>query len=162
MLAVNVAGVHNSYAEAAAQMIRQGTCGPEAPGKLVGAASMAGFRPLALAGHYSATKWAVRGLTQAYAMELAAHDITANAYAPGIVGTAMWEDIDAALAAAAAVGGVARKKGDMMRKMVEETTLLRRVSVPEDVAKLVSFLASSDSDFVTGQTQLVDGGIILT
>lgn len=140
-------------------MIRQGTCGPEGPGKLVGAASMAGFRPLAPAGHYSATKWAVRGLTQAYAMELAAHDITASAYAPGTVGTAMWEDIDAALAAA---GRVARKKGDMMRKMVEETTLLRRVSVPEDVAKLVSFLASSDSDFVTGQTQLVDGGMILT
>lgn len=162
MLAVNLTGVHNSYAEAARQMIDQGTCRPDAPGKLVGAASIVAYRPMELLGHYSATKWAVRGLTQAYAMELAGHDITANAYAPGIVGTAMWDKIDEGLAAKKGEGKGAAKKGDMMRKIVGERTLLRRVSVPEDVAKLVSFLASSDSDFVTGQTQIVDGGIAFT
>ncbi|PSR80319.1 hypothetical protein BD289DRAFT_462577 [Coniella lustricola] len=161
MLAVNLTGVHNCYAEAALQMMDQGTCAADAPGKILGAASIVAFQPLALLGHYSATKWAVRGLTQAYAMELAAHHITVNAYAPGIVGTAMWDQIDAGLAAAKG-SGPAIKKGDMMNKYVRERTLLQRVSVPEDVAKLVSFLASSDSDFVTGQTQIVDGGIVFT
>jgi NAD(P)-dependent dehydrogenase (short-subunit alcohol dehydrogenase family) len=160
MLAVNLTGVHNRYAEAALQMIDQGTCKPDAPGKLIGAASIVAFRPFALLGHYSATKFAVRGLTQAYAMELADRHITVNAYAPGIVGTAMWDKIDAGLAAK--TGDASVKKGDMMKRYASAGTLLQRVSVPDDVAKLVSFLASSDSDFVTGQTQVVDGGIVLT
>lgn len=45
---------------------------------------------------------------------------------------------------------------------VKTLTALGRVSEPDDVAKLVSFLGSSDSNFVTGQTQVVDGGIIFT
>lgn len=194
MVAVNLTGVHNCYAEAALQMLSQeqeqegqpeggSTSTTDAPasaprGKLIGAASIVAFRPMALLGHYSATKWAVRGLTQAYAMELAGRGITANAYAPGIVGTAMWDRIDEGLAAVQAAqtdeqgqGGSVMKgeekkkkknKGDMMRKYVQERTLLQRASVPEDVAKLVSYLASSDSDFVTGQTQIVDGGIVFT
>lgn len=161
MVAVNLTGVHNCFAEAARQMMAQGTCAPDRPGKLIGAASIVAFKPMPLLGHYSATKWAVRGLTQAYAMELAEHHITVNSYAPGIVGTAMWDKIDAGLAAQQGKGESA-KKGDMMRKMVQERTLLQRVSVPEDVAKFVSFLAGSDSDFVTGQTQIVDGGINFT
>ncbi|KAG8157909.1 hypothetical protein KVR01_012181 [Diaporthe batatas] len=159
MFSVNVHGVQNCYAEAAKQMISQGTCKPDAPGKIIGASSIVGFKPFALLSHYSASKWAVRGLTQAYAMELAEHNITVNAYAPGIVGTGMWELIDEGLAKKQ---GREVKKGAMMDKMVSELTALGRVSVPEDVAKLVSFLCSSDSDFVTGQTQIVDGGIIFT
>lgn len=61
---------------------------------MIGAASIVAFKPFALLSHYSASKWAVRGLTQAYAMEMAEHNITVNAYAPGIVGTAMWDLID--------------------------------------------------------------------
>ncbi|ROW15160.1 hypothetical protein VPNG_03090 [Cytospora leucostoma] len=160
MFTVNVSGVQNCYAEAALQMISQGTCKPDSPGKIIGAASIAALRPLPLLSHYSASKWAVRGLTQAYAMELAEHNITVNAYAPGIVGTGMWELIDEGLAKKSGRKDV--KKGDMLRKYVEELTALGRVSVPEDVAKLVSFLCSSDSDFVTGQTQVVDGGISFT
>ncbi|POS73640.1 acetoin reductase [Diaporthe helianthi] len=159
MFTVNVFGVQNCYAEAAKQMISQGTCKPDAPGKIIGAASIVAFKPFALLSHYSASKWAVRGLTQAYAMELAEHNITVNAYAPGIVGTAMWELIDEGLAKKT---GREVKKGAMMAELVSQLTALGRVSVPEDVAKLVSFLSSSDSDFVTGQTQLVDGGIIFT
>lgn len=157
MLSVNLIGVHNCYAEAALQMMSQGTCKPDAPGKIIGAASIAAFKPSPLLGHYSATKFAVRGLTQAYAMELAEHNITVNAYAPGIVGTAMWDKIDEEILAKK--GGKGHQKGDILRKYVDDWTLLRRVSVPEDVAKLVSFQASSDSDFITGQTQIVDGGI---
>ncbi|ROW02141.1 hypothetical protein VSDG_02370 [Cytospora chrysosperma] len=160
MFAVNVQGLHNSYAEAALQMISQGTCKADEPGKILGASSIVGFKPFPLLAHYSASKWAVRGLTQAYAMELAEHHITVNAWAPGIVGTSMWEPIDAEFARRS--GRKDLKKGDMMNKFVKDLTALGRVSVPEDVAKAVSFLCSSDSDFITGQTQVVDGGIVFT
>ncbi|KAI1326563.1 hypothetical protein F5Y16DRAFT_421710 [Xylariaceae sp. FL0255] len=152
MFEVNVFGVQNCFAEAAKQLISQDTCTTDRPGKLIAAASIVAFKPFAMLPHYSASKWAVRGLTQAYG-----HHITANGYAPGIVGTAMWDLIDAGVAEKEGV-----RRGEVMRRMVHDLTALGRVSVPEDVAKLVSFLASSDSDFVTGQTQVVDGGIIYT
>ncbi|KAI1490749.1 hypothetical protein F5X96DRAFT_694127 [Biscogniauxia mediterranea] len=154
MFDINVFGLHVCFSEAARQLIDQGTCRPDRPGKLIGAASIVAFRPLDLLPHYSSSKFAVRGLTQSYAMELAEHNITVNAYAPGIIGTKMWDHIDEV--------GAARKglrKGELMKKLVHELTALGRTGTPEDVAKLVSFLASSDSDFVTGQTQIVDGGI---
>ena len=91
MIRVNLFGLHNCYSEAAKQMIAQGNCSRERVGKLIGAASIVAFKPFQLLPHYSASKWAVRGLTQAYALELAEHGITANAYAPGIVGTKMWD-----------------------------------------------------------------------
>ena len=118
--------------------------------------SIVSFRPFALLGPYSASKWAVRGLTQVSALEWARHKITVNAYAPGIVGTAMWELIDEKLAELEG-----KAKGEVMKSMVEGLTPMKRVSVPEDVAGLVSFLGSEDSGFVTGQTFVVDGGIVI-
>lgn len=169
LLAVNVGGVHNCYAEAARQMVAQGTCRPDAPGKLIGAASVVAFRPAALLGPYSASKWAVRGLTQAYALELAEQHITANAYAPGVVATPMWAQIDAELTAIRNPGGQppvdkTKEEGGPGGEYAAAAALavLKRPSTPADVAKLVSFLASSDSDYVTGQTQLVDGGIVFS
>lgn len=148
MLDVNVTGVFNSYRSAANQFIRQGS-----GGKIIGAASIVAFRPFAVLGPYSASKWAVRGLTQAAAMEWARYGITVNAYGPGIVGTAMWDLIDEKLAEHEGLA-----KGEAIKKY-SEAILLGRVSVPDDVASLVSFLSSTDSDYVTGQTMLVDGGI---
>jgi NAD(P)-dependent dehydrogenase (short-subunit alcohol dehydrogenase family) len=68
MFSINVFGVQNCYAEAAKQMISQGNCTAERPGKIIGAGSIVAFKPFPLLSHYSAAKWAVRGLTQAYAM----------------------------------------------------------------------------------------------
>lgn len=90
-------------------------------------------------------------------MEMARHKITVNAYAPGIVGTAMWDLIDEELGK---IDG--RKKGETIKKYTDELIALGRTSVPEDVAKVVSFLSGPDSEYVTGQTLLVDGGIIFT
>ncbi|UQC87817.1 acetoin reductase [Colletotrichum lupini] len=157
MFRVNVFGVQNCYQAAAKQLIKQGNCKPESPGKIIGCSSIVGFKPFALLSHYSASKWAVRGLTQASAMEYAEHNITVNAYAPGIVGTAMWDLIDEKLGEKTGA-----KKGDTIKKYTNELIAQKRTSVPEDVAKLVSFLAGPDSDHVTGQTQIVDGGIIYT
>lgn len=138
MFSVNVFGVHNCYSLAAKQMISQGPpSGHNAVYKIIGAASIVAFKPFPLLSHYSASKWAVRGLTQAYAMELAEHKITVNAYAPGIVGTAMWDLIDSKLAERNGV-----ERGSMIEKYTKELTALGRTSVPEDVAGLVGFLAS--------------------
>ena len=145
---VNLTGVFLSYRAAAKQMIEQGN-----GGKIIGAASIVAFRPFALLSPYSAAKWAVRGLTQGAAMEWAKHGITVNAYGPGIVGTAMWDLIDEKLAAEEGLA-----KGEAIKKYAGDI-LMGRVSVPEDVANLVSFLASEDSDYITGQTMLVDGGM---
>lgn len=148
ILDVNITGVFLSYQAAARHMIEQGT-----GGKIIGAASIVAFRPFAMLSPYSASKWAVRGLTQAAAMEWAKYGITVNAYGPGIVGTAMWDLIDEKLAAEEGL-----QRGEAIKKYAE-SILLGRVSVPEDVANMVSFLASQDSDYVTGQTMLVDGGM---
>ncbi|KAK7750775.1 hypothetical protein SLS62_007327 [Diatrype stigma] len=163
LFGVNVFGVHNCYAEAAEQMLAQRTAsgkGPWSPetdapiGKIIGAASTAGYKPFPLLGHYSATKWAVRGLTHAYAAELAPRGITVNSFAPGIVGTDMWDLIDARIAEQ-----TGRRRGEVRATSVRTMTALGRVSVADDVARLVSFLASPDSDYITGQTPIVDGGI---
>ncbi|MCC2976733.1 SDR family oxidoreductase [Sphingomonas sp. PL-96] len=145
---VNVRGTFLCYKAAAEQMIKQGN-----GGKIIGAASIVAFRPFALLAHYSASKWAVRGLTQAAAMEWAKHGITVNAYGPGIVGTAMWDLIDEKLSAEEGI-----PRGEALKKY-SESILMGRVSEPDDVAKLVSYLASPDSDYMTGQTVLIDGGI---
>ncbi|PNS16858.1 Diacetyl reductase [Sphaceloma murrayae] len=163
MFRINVFGVHNCYSAAAKQIISQGTASKDNPAKILGAASIVAFKPFPLLSHYSASKWAVRGLTQAYAMEMSEHGITCNAYAPGIVGTAMWDEIDEELGKKRGEKlGEVIKKGETIKKYTEELIALGRVSVPEDVAKLVSFLASKDSNYITGQTMVVDGGIIMT
>lgn len=166
---VNFTGVYNCYTAAAKQMIKQGDPrelygkdeeGRDAVGvyKIIGAASIVGFKAFATLGIYSASKWAVRGLTQAMAMEMAPHRITVNTYAPGIVGTGMWDQIDEALGEMQG-----RPKGESIQKYSRELIALGRTSEPEDVAGLVGgFLATRDSDYVTGQTMLVDGGIIFT
>lgn len=149
ILAVNSRGAFLCYTEAARQMIEQGT-----GGKIIGAASIAAHKGFALLGVYCASKFALRALTQSAAQEWAPHNITVNAYCPGIVDTTMWEEIDHDLGEINHVG-----KGESMKAMAAGITL-GRVSTGDDVAKLVSYLAGPDSDYVTGQSILVDGGMI--
>jgi len=150
MFEINVFGIFNCYSAAAKQMIRQKT-----PGKIIGCASIVAYRPFALLSHYSASKFAVRGFTQAFAIEMAEHKITVNAYAPGIVDTAMWDVIDEELGKRSGA-----EKGETIKQYSEDKIALKRTSVPEDVAKCVSYLASPDSDYMTGQTLIIDGGIV--
>ncbi|CAF3266465.1 unnamed protein product [Rotaria sp. Silwood2] len=82
MFAVNMRGVFLCYKEAAKVMIAQGT-----GGKIIGACSTLGHRPAPMLSHYCASKWGVRGLKQAAAMEWAKHKITVNAYCPAMFRT---------------------------------------------------------------------------
>ena len=151
LMAVNLRGVFLCYKAAAQQMIEQGT-----GGKIIGAASIAAHKGFAMLGHYSASKWAVRGLTQAAAQEWAEHGITVNAYCPGIVGTAMWEQIDEQLG-----GYMGLNKGEALDQY-SQLIALGRVETPEDVACFVSYLASKDSDYMTGQSVMIDGGVLFS
>ncbi len=123
-------------------------------GKIVNACSIAGHDGFALLGVYSSTKFAVRALTQAAAKEYASSGITVNAYCPGIVGTDMWVEIDKRFSE---ITGA--PLGATYEKYVAGIAL-GRVETPDDVAALVAFLASEDSDYITGQSILTDGGIV--
>lgn len=123
-------------------------------GKVINACSIAGHDGFEMLGIYSATKFAVRALTQAAAKENASAGITVNAYCPGIVGTDMWVEIDERFSQLTGA-----KKGETYKKYVEGIAL-GRAQTPEDVAALVSFLAGPDSDYITGQSILTDGGIV--
>jgi len=123
-------------------------------GKIISASSIAGHDGFALLGVYSATKFAVRALTQAAAKEFASDGITVNAYCPGIVGTDMWVEIDKRMAE---ITGA--KIGATYEKYVKGIAL-GRAQTPEDVAAFVSYLAGPDSDYMTGQAPLIDGGLV--
>ncbi|PWC12385.1 diacetyl reductase [Brenneria roseae subsp. americana] len=123
-------------------------------GKIINACSIAGHDGFALLGIYSATKFAVRALTQAAAKEYASRGITVNAYCPGIVGTGMWQEIDRRFSE---ITGT--PLGETYKKYVDGIAL-GRAETPDDVAGLVSYLAGPDSDYITGQSILIDGGIV--
>ncbi|EGD53455.1 acetoin reductase [Gordonia neofelifaecis] len=152
---INVNGVVWGI-QAAADAFRRQAAGSDEPlvRKIINASSIAGHDGFPMLGPYSATKFAVRGLTQAAARELAADQITVNAYCPGVVGTDMWVEIDQAFAdlTGAAVG-------ETYDKFVGGIAL-GRAQTPEDVAAYVSYLASPDSDYMTGQAGLIDGGLV--
>jgi meso-butanediol dehydrogenase / (S,S)-butanediol dehydrogenase / diacetyl reductase len=145
---VNLRGVFHCYQSAARQMISQGR-----GGRLVGAASVAAHRGGKWQSAYSASKFAVRGLSQSVAQELAPYQITVNVYSPGVVHTPMWEGIDAELA---------RRRGTELGSEIAGMVAgipLGRLEAPRDVAGVVSFLASPDADYITGQSIVVDGGM---
>ncbi|CAI3937250.1 NAD(P)-dependent dehydrogenase [Commensalibacter communis] len=123
-------------------------------GKIINASSIAGHDGMAILGIYSATKFAVRAITQTAAKEYASAGITVNSYCPGIVGTDMWVEIDNRFSE---ITGA--PKGETYQKMIDSIAL-GRAQTPDDVAALVSFLCSDDSDYITGQSIITDGGIV--
>ena len=123
-------------------------------GKIINASSQAGQVGNPGLAVYGATKFAIRGITQTAAKDLAAIGITVNAYCPGIVRTPMME-------------GIARKVAEETGKSLEwgleqwaKNVLLGRISEPKDVAACVSYLAGPDSDYMTGQAVIIDGGMV--
>jgi meso-butanediol dehydrogenase/(S,S)-butanediol dehydrogenase/diacetyl reductase len=145
---VNVKGVLHCYQSAARQMITLGR-----GGRLIGAASVAAHRGGKWQSAYSASKFAVRGMSQSVAQELAEHQITVNVYSPGVVHTPMWEGIDAEMSRRRGT-----QLGSEMAGMVAGIPL-GRLELPTDVAGVVAFLASPEAAYITGQSIVVDGGM---
>lgn len=147
--AVNVDGVLWGIQAAVTKLKELGR-----PGRVINASSIAGHDGFAMLGVYSATKFAVRALTQAAAKEHAADGITVNAYCPGVVGTDMWVEIDKRFAT---LTGAA--EGETYEKFVGGIAL-GRAETPDDVAGFVSYLAGPDAGYMTGQAGLIDGGLV--
>ncbi len=125
------------------------------PGSIINLASQAGHRGEALVAHYCATKAAVISYTQSTAMALAPHKIRVNAISPGVIDTPMWKTVDALFATHEG------KKIGQKKREVGEAVPLGYMGRPFEVAQVAAFLASSQSQYMTGQTLSVDGGNVL-
>ncbi|HEY9266211.1 MAG TPA: acetoin reductase [Mycobacterium sp.] len=152
--AINVNGVLWGIQAAVAKFRELGNKEAGKISKVINASSIAGHDGFGMLGVYSASKFAVRALTQAAAKEHAADAITVNAYCPGVVGTDMWVEIDKRFAE---LTGAA--EGETYDKFVGGIAL-GRAETPDDVAGFVSYLAGPDADYMTGQSGLIDGGLV--
>jgi len=145
---VNAKGVFLCSRAVARQMIKQSR-----GGKIVNTSSLCGKVGYPYMAHYCASKFAVIGLTKTMALELAPYKINVNAVCPGVVETDIlvkeWD----------LVGKLDNKTPDQIRKEVIPQIPLGYLAKPEDVSKVVVFLASSDSNYMTGQALNVTGGM---
>jgi meso-butanediol dehydrogenase/(S,S)-butanediol dehydrogenase/diacetyl reductase len=152
--AINVDGVLWGIQAAVAKFKELGNKERGRISKVINASSIAGHEGYAMLGPYSATKFAVRALTQAAAKEHAADGITVNAYCPGVVGTDMWVEIDKRFAELTDAA-----EGETFEKFVS-TIALGRAETPDDVAGFVAYLAGPGADYMTGQAGVIDGGMV--
>jgi len=152
-LAINTTAVFLCTKFVGQVMVRQGQ-----GGRIINIASDAAKRGSAMGAAYSASKFAVLGLTQASALDLAPYGITVNAVCPGPVNTdrlSYWER------AQAEAQGMPLE--EFRTRLVAETgqrVPLGRIAESEDVANLVAFLASNEACFITGQGYNVNGGLL--
>jgi NAD(P)-dependent dehydrogenase (short-subunit alcohol dehydrogenase family) len=152
-LDINTTAVFLCTKFAGQEMIRQGR-----GGRIINIASNAAKQASALGAAYSTSKFAVLGLTQASALDLAPYSITVNAICPGPINTdrmSYWER------ARAQERGISQE--EFRSEVVEESarrTPLGRIAESEDVANMVAFLASEEANFITGQAYNVNGGLL--
>ncbi|OGV63165.1 MAG: 3-oxoacyl-[acyl-carrier-protein] reductase [Lentisphaerae bacterium RIFOXYB12_FULL_65_16] len=138
VIAVNLKGTFNCTKAVARPMMKARR------GKIVNIASIVGVMGNAGQANYSASKAGVIGLTKSAAKELASRNILVNAVAPGYIQTEMTE-----------------KLSDQARQNFLSVIPLARPGTPEDVARVVRFLAGPASDYVTGQVIHIDGGMVM-
>lgn len=138
VLNINLKGAFLCTKAASKVMLKQRS------GKIINIASVAGVMGNVGQANYSAAKAGMIGLTKSTAKELASRGINCNAIAPGVIKS---------------------KMTDVLPDSVKENYLnnipLKRFGTPEDVANVIAFLASSDSDYITGQVIHIDGGLVM-
>jgi 3-oxoacyl-[acyl-carrier protein] reductase len=139
VLQTNLGGVYNFCKAVAYPMMKARR------GRIINISSVAAEHVNPGQCNYAASKGAVNAFTRALAVELAPRNVTVNAVAPGFIATDMSE-------------AVRNKAGDFIEK---KCIPMRRLGQPEDIAKVVVFLASADSAYMTGQVLTVDGGLSL-
>jgi 3-oxoacyl-[acyl-carrier protein] reductase len=138
VLQTNLGGVFNFCKAVAYSMMRARR------GRIINVSSVAAEHVNPGQTNYAASKGAINAFTRALAVELASRNVTVNAVAPGFVETDMSE-------------AVRNKAGDLIKKFIP----MRRIGQPDDIAKVVVFLASDASGYMTGQVLTVDGGLSL-
>ena len=151
IMKVNALGVLIGMQEAATQMISQGK-----GGKIVNTASIASRQGFDNVAPYCASKHAVLSLIQSGARDFARHRITVNGFAPGVVSTPLWEQLDKDLMEL----GASERPGQAIEEF-SSGILMGRPAAPEDIVGTTTFLACADSDYMTGQVIMIDGGMIL-
>jgi meso-butanediol dehydrogenase / (S,S)-butanediol dehydrogenase / diacetyl reductase len=146
---VNVKGVFLTTRAAVPHMMDRRS------GSIISIASMVGKEAIALFVHYSASKFAVIGLTQGLAKEMAPYDVRVNAVCPGVVRTPLWEPL---------LDQLSKNKGISRDEAWQEFVdgiPLGRPQEPEDIGEAVAFLASDAAKNMTGQGINVTGGMQL-
>ena len=151
VLDVNTTGVFLCCQAAAKHMVKQGH------GRLINSSSAQGRQGFIYTPHYAASKFAVIGLTQSLAKELAPHGVTVNAICPGIIETDMWSYNDEHWGKL--LGNY--QPGELMQEWIKGVPL-KRGGTAQDIAGLVTFLASEDAAYITGQSVNVDGGLVMS
>ncbi|MDR6883823.1 3-oxoacyl-[acyl-carrier protein] reductase [Bacillus sp. 3255] len=138
VIATNLKGVFNCVKAVTRPMMKQRF------GRIINISSVVGVLGNPGQANYVAAKAGVIGLTKATAKELASRGITVNAVAPGFIETDMTDKL----------------AGEMRDQMLKQIPL-ERLGQPEEIAKVVRFLASDDASYMTGQTIHVDGGMYM-
>jgi len=138
VLAVNLKGSFNMIRACARQMMKQRY------GKIINMSSIIGLMGNPGQANYASSKGGLIALTKSCARELASRNITVNAIAPGFIKTRMTDVLS-----------------DTQKQELAKQIPLGRIGLPEDVANLCLFLASSESDYVTGEVIRVDGGMAI-
>ena len=150
VMRVNVRGTYLCSKAVARHMVQR-----DGGGKIIVISSGAGKRGRARFAAYCASKFALIGFTQSLAQELGAHGINVNAICPGLVDTERTDFIAAALAPQ---GESTEEYRAMMIREREATIPMGRVAAGDDIARVAAFLASSESDYLTGLSISVSGG----
>ena len=146
VLDINLRGVFLTTRAVVPTMIERGS------GRLINVSSIVGQSGFAMVLHYVASKFAVIGVTQSLAQELAPHGITANVVCPGIVETDLHSRV---VEQFAAIQGISVDEGwEWFRQRIP----LRRFQTPRDLGNMIAFLASDRAANITGATFNVDGG----
>lgn len=148
IMGVNGLGCMIGMQEAARQTIAQGT-----GGKIINTEAITSRQGFDNVVQYCASKFAVVSPTQSGARDMSKHDITVTGFAPGVVATEMWEQVYQDLMEI----GVSQWPGQAMEAFSAEI-LKGRLAKPEDITGTTTFLASKDSDYMTGQIVMIDGG----
>jgi 3-oxoacyl-[acyl-carrier protein] reductase len=138
VLQTNLGGTFNFCRAVAYPMMKQ------RHGRIINISSIAADHVNPGQSNYAASKGAINSLTRALAVELASRNVTVNAVAPGFIETEMTE-------------AVRNKAGDIIKKLIP----MRRLGQPDDIARVVVFLAGPESAYITGQVLTVDGGLSL-
>jgi len=155
ILDVNAWGTLNCMQAAARQMKAQGR--QDYPYKIINVGSILSREAFIDVTVYTASKHAVLGLIKAGAKSLIEHNITVNGYGPGVVRTELWEQLDKDLVEM----GMFQNPGESMDSIAKNMILMKRYSYPDDVVGTAAFLASPDSDYMTGQLLMIDGGMVI-